>query len=610
MLAAVALGAALWFAPLQETAPTLAERVETARASSFRDEAEWRPALRALAALGTEEALAALITLSEELRREEPRAGCIRVAAHFVGTGAGRDALRWLERLATGEDLERARPAVLALVDAGAGAGDTLERVVERSSFPEVRARAIGALFGRAARSPGRRWLERIVTHTELGRGATREELRRVLSRFVLADHRRTVEAQLKTGASSPFVQAVLVETALAQAGDGAPVGLRAALRNAHPAVVHAALRGLVERPGVDPAPLRGEWVRLERTRDPSVRRLLAVVRGRLALAEGETDALRRLVASDLRTDRQAAVLLASERRALEPLHRLLADPDRVVAAEALSALESLRDPASLPVLIEALPRASGQVRLDLRETLASLTGEDLGARYEPWRAWWNDRAPSEPLPSEAELTERARERSERDATRAAFYGLPVVSERVAFLLDLSGSMSERVGELPEGEPGSPGPPWFGRSDPRPDRLGVAFHELELALERLADGTWVNVVFFNDEVHAWNDRAVELDDATRARLVAFVRRQVARGGTDLYAGLDAALRDPRLDTVYLLSDGQPSRGATRDPQTLACELSRWNEARRVRLHGVAVGEESELVRALAEATGGQYLLVD
>ena len=39
-------------------------------------------------------------------------------------------------------------------------------------------------------------------------------------------------------------------------------------------------------------------------------------------------------------------------------------------------------------------------------------------------------------------------------------------------------------------------------------------------------------------------------------------------------------------------------------------VARWNEARHVRIHGVALGQDSTLLRWLAEDTGGRYARVD
>ena len=82
-----------------------------------------------------------------------------------------------------------------------------------------------------------------------------------------------------------------------------------------------------------------------------------------------------------------------------------------------------------------------------------------------------------------------------------------------------------------------------------------------------------------------------------------------RGGTNIYGAVELAFEDPDVDTIYLLTDGEPTHGVIVDPMELAAEVIRWNHTRRVRIHGISVGRESEMLEKLAEESGGRYVSV-
>jgi Mg-chelatase subunit ChlD len=62
------------------------------------------------------------------------------------------------------------------------------------------------------------------------------------------------------------------------------------------------------------------------------------------------------------------------------------------------------------------------------------------------------------------------------------------------------------------------------------------------------------------------------------------------------------------DTLFLLSDGNPSTGKIEDIQELRDEVLAWNLGRSIRIHCVNVGDaDARLLRALASSSGGTYL---
>jgi len=126
----------------------------------------------------------------------------------------------------------------------------------------------------------------------------------------------------------------------------------------------------------------------------------------------------------------------------------------------------------------------------------------------------------------------------------------------------------------------------------------------------LPDGTLFNIIFFESEVTAFSKKLVRMSRGMRAKALRFVSDQFALRATALYPALKLAFEDPLVDTIYLLSDGAPTVGEITDISEVREEVKRWNAARHVRIHGVAVGQDSTLLQWLTKDTGGRYLRVD
>ena len=216
------------------------------------------------------------------------------------------------------------------------------------------------------------------------------------------------------------------------------------------------------------------------------------------------------------------------------------------------------------------------------------MTGLDLGRTPARWQAWWRAEGATFELPSyeDALLAEQARNRNhDRGGTRSSFYGLEIVSKRVCFILDISGSMMGA-------------------------RIEAAKGELTAALERYPEGDLFNIIFYSTDVFPWRDKLVEMTKRNRTGSLEYVGRQTAAGGTAIYDALEAAFDDPLIDTIYLLSDGIPSAGKIVDPAGIRQEVARWNTARKVRIHTISLGGQgAKLLRWLSKDSGGRFKVV-
>jgi len=240
----------------------------------------------------------------------------------------------------------------------------------------------------------------------------------------------------------------------------------------------------------------------------------------------------------------------------------------RVVESAAL-ALGMLRDPERIPDLIERLHETSDlddRVAFACAAGLEEISGMAIGVDPERWSDWWE--AVKDRPWKRADQHEQPPEGRTVPANR--YYGFPIRSSRVVFVLDISRSMG-----------------WNGR-------LEHAQQELINVIEHLPCSTKFNIVTFHDGARAWAKELEEADAGAIRKAVKFVERQRPGNGTNTWAALQLALKaekgkeDEAADTIFFLSDGQPSVGKYSEPDLILAEMRTVNRYRRVRIHCVAL----------------------
>ncbi|MFT4709862.1 MAG: hypothetical protein ACI8Q9_000988 [Planctomycetota bacterium] len=297
-----------------------------------------------------------------------------------------------------------------------------------------------------------------------------------------------------------------------------------------------------------------------------------------------------------------AAVALAELRtpEALELLYGLVADPDHAVRIVAVQEAGNLRRKDVIPLLISRLPKEHGRIKDHVAMVLRLVTGEDFGTGGR-WNAWWADQGDAFVIPEydDALAAERSRRSHEKaGGTEASFYGLNIVSKRVCFIMDTSGSMQEPA---PVEDSGS-----TSGGSTMSTRIEIAKMQLSKALAGLADEMLFNMIFFSGDAKPWKKKLTEMDKSTRAASLKHVSRQGAGGGTAVYDALALAFEDDRVDTIYLLTDGAPSAGTIVDPDRIAQAIQRINSTRMVQINCISIGSQSQLLRTLAADSGGTY----
>lgn len=183
------------------------------------------------------------------------------------------------------------------------------------------------------------------------------------------------------------------------------------------------------------------------------------------------------------------------------------------------------------------------------------------------------------------------------------FYGIPIKGKRICFVLDSSGSMGGNSGYMPPGLRTS-----------TPGKMDVAKYELLRAIENFKEDVSFNVVMFADDVRSWADRLMPATEDNIAEARTYIVTQAGGGNTNMWAGLELAFRYRDLDTIVLLSDGQPTAGSRVTGSSVRSGVADLNRGRGVRIHcidlaGAAAARGADtLLKLLAEDNGGIHIV--
>jgi len=274
-----------------------------------------------------------------------------------------------------------------------------------------------------------------------------------------------------------------------------------------------------------------------------------------------------------------------------------LGDRAWLVVSEAIRGLRDHPSPEVVGELIERMHDAKGRMKDDFRDALVVLTAQKFGTDVADWRVWWNEVGDEWIPPTQSPSTDIDEEKSLGTAVRQGLYG-EIVSERVMFLLDVSGSM------LAETSVGG-------------SRIEVARKELQRALETGLDPkSKFSVVAFSEDVLRLSPRLVKAKGGTLKKALEFVSKLSAGGETNSFGALEAAFADRDVDTIYLLSDGSPTVGEETSGTLILDAVNRWNRYRGTRIHciGLFAGDAPnqdeararEFLRRLAHDNQGRY----
>ena len=504
-------------------------------------------------------------------------------------------AIELLERAACGSEPMRSSAAAYGLSLYGDAAFASLRKVVKSSKDPGTRSTALAPLLPEMAESGHKAAFKTTCENLVLTYRVYRPLGVDTFKTFLSAGGLDLFSKKLSDKKISAEVRCMMV-TALEERADGdADVVLAEGLKAKDPRVLYESLRALARRGATLH---RAGAQKLTKHKDDAVRHEALITLARLSTEDPKfIEASIKLARDKDPVERGAAAISLGVLRtteALEAMHALLEDESYAVRIEAMIGASLARHQSSIPALIPRLDLTSGAERDRVYQELCLLTAEDHGKGSKRWAQWWRDAGEAFEVPTlegaQAELAAR-QERREEGATQSSFYGLNITSDRVCFVLDLSGSMNFR-------------------SRGGQTRLQILKEEMDRFLDAYPSGHLFNMIFFGNEAERWEEGLTVMSDKVRTVAKQHVRGLEAPGATAVYDGLYAAFEDPLVDTIYLLTDGGPSGGQIDDRDEIVMEVKRWNSLRHIVIHTVAVGRESLLLEALSAATNGDHLVVE
>lgn len=250
--------------------------------------------------------------------------------------------------------------------------------------------------------------------------------------------------------------------------------------------------------------------------------------------------------------------------------------------------LTKCRDVSSIPFLIDRYGKEEGRLAHELDQALFVHTGSRCWTKKD-WQQWWKEHATGFVLPHPDSVKGGGGSGGGRTI---AYYDIPLVSARVAFLVDHSGSMKAPVS-----------------TDDKRTRLDAAKEQLKLVVEALPDTHMVNLIPFETNVTSLWKELRRLDRESRQEFLEKSQLIPFGQGTNTFGALERAFEDETVDTIYLLTDGVPTVGAVTDIDDILDAIQRINRTRQVVIHCISIGLDSDLLRELAAMTGGEYRFV-
>lgn len=302
---------------------------------------------------------------------------------------------------------------------------------------------------------------------------------------------------------------------------------------------------------------------------------------------------------------------------------KALTDTGWPVRRSALDVLAAIGDVKFVPAVVAAMQTEDGVLLEQYGKVLAQLTGQSFGHHADVWRRWYDEN-------KEALAGKGAKPQAVKPGAKAPapvnYYGVETVSRRVLFVIDISGSMKDPIGNEPVETTGvsRKDQPYTG------PKIDVAKRILGEAIQKLEAKTTFNIVFFNHQVTTFQDKMVPASPEMKAKADGAILDLQAAGSTYALGALRQAFEfagvngtpvtgkfDPMVDTIFFLSDGAPTDDSLDEakpmpPEDILKAVRDWNRLARLTIHTIAIdpsigkGSFVRFMKTLAAENHGTY----
>jgi HEAT repeat protein len=296
---------------------------------------------------------------------------------------------------------------------------------------------------------------------------------------------------------------------------------------------------------------------------------------------------------SELRCARLIAALRWPCEPKLEVVRPVLADPSYAVRAQAVETLASCRSKAACALLVERLEKETSlRLRWRIVAELQRLSGSDLELTPAYWKKWVDDLDDAW-APKTAEPSARKREAKVPEGT-TVFLGLPVLSERLAILVDFSGST------------------WHKRESGKTRKETL---DLELAklLKQLTPATKFNVIPYTKSPIPWQKSLAPATSENVGKALDFFTKCKESGQGNVWDAIELAAKDPEVDTLIVLTDGAPTGGHRWNLELMEPLLAEHLRFQKIAVDAILVDASrflQERWERITAATGGRMQAVE
>ncbi|MCX7703910.1 MAG: HEAT repeat domain-containing protein [Planctomycetota bacterium] len=364
-----------------------------------------------------------------------------------------------------------------------------------------------------------------------------------------------------------------------------------------------------------------------------------------LLASTGNSETIKYLI-KRLETEKNESILIAlcevmrrkGEKAATDGLISLLSNSDFDVVTSAAKALSKIRSKKAVEPMIEALARAEKENKQSAARGIL-IAIQDMTGQYNLSNAldflnWWN--AKGKDTYKEGETPPSRSDVKLSGKFETILYG-NITSKRVIFICDVSGSMAAR-GQVPETGRGDnekqpetggglkppPETPKLGEGGIQPGFVGTRIEILKIELayvvnKLLAADAKFNIITYSTDVRSWKKSLTLATKENREAAIEFVKAMQPYGQTNTYGALEEAFNDKEVDTIYFLSDGNPTTGTIVNHREILAAVRYLNKGRNIIINTIGLlvgdyaGEDKEklvsFLKALAEENGGTARII-
>ncbi len=268
----------------------------------------------------------------------------------------------------------------------------------------------------------------------------------------------------------------------------------------------------------------------------------------------------------------------------------LLQDDSPHVQRAAIQAVAHHRRTTLTELLISKLNDPAARTRHVAVRALETISGQKLGHDAAAWAQWRGGESPGTP--------------AELEGPR--YHGIEIHADSVLFVVDASSSMTW---------------PWQQETH----RIDIALSELKRTLGQLSPKTKFNVMVFAETQQSWGKSSQSATPENTAAAAKWAETAMAEpaGDTCLHEAILAALQsDPDCDTMFLLTDGNPTAGRYWTQDGVLATVRSATRFKRMAINTVGLSllnldlgrrnltEKPEVMKqmmsAIAQSTGGEF----